>query len=170
MKSTAETLRALAAQFEAEGLAALEQLDEEASRRAYRRAHFCRQIADEVEAETFDVPRLPEAPNLGTLGTMQPTPSRAASVSAAMMDPTRHVLLWEVLKRLKLSLPQMVAKFYEGELEQGTARSWTKRPGKGGRATPRAWADRLAKDLGEPRLRLAKNWPNGIREESTDAK
>ena len=164
MKSTAETLRALAAQFEADGRAALNQFDEETSRRAYRRAAFCHRLAEELEAESMEVLRLPEEPNLGTLGTMQPTPSRAASVSAAMMDPTRHVLFWEVLKQHKLSLPQLVEGRYKDELEVGTARSWTKRPGKGGRATPRAWADRLAKDLGEPRLRLAKNWPNGIRE------
>jgi hypothetical protein len=93
--------------------------------------------------------------------------SRGAAVSAGMVAPeNRDVLLWQVLSLRGLSLPEAVAglKHKYPALNEGTARSWVKRPGKGGRPIPRMWADRLAKEFKQPRLRLPESWPNGIRD------
>jgi hypothetical protein len=164
--STIDKLRATAQEAEAAGYAALEAGDREAALKAFQKAQDCRFFADRLERDP--PPALSDEVDQGTLGTMEAPQvrTRSAAVSASMIDTTRKVLFWTVLGKAKLSLPEWVArhKAKHPDLNENTARSWVKRPGKGGRPTPRVWADRLADEFDEPRLKLAKHWPNGIRE------
>lgn len=164
--NTIEKLRATAQEAEAAGYAALEAGDKEAALKHFQKAQDCRFFAERLEANP--PPALSDDLDQGTLGTMEAPQvrTRSAAVSASMIDTTRKVLFWTVLGKAKLSLPEWVAKHKakHPDLNENTARSWVKRPGKGGRPAPRVWTDRLAEEFNEPRLKLAKNWPNGIRE------
>jgi hypothetical protein len=164
--TTIDKLRATADEAEAAGYAALEAGDREAALKAFQKAQDCRFFANRLAHH--QPLALSDEGDQGTLGTMEAPQvrTRSAAVSASMIDTTRKVLFWTVLGKAKLSLPEWVAKHKakHPDLNENTARSWVKRPGKGGRPAPRAWADRLADEFDEPRLKLAKNWPNGIRE------
>jgi hypothetical protein len=164
--NTVENLRAIADAAEAEGYAALDRGDRDAALAAFQKASDSRFIAARIEATR--PPTLSGEDHQGTLGTMEAPQvrTRSAAVSASMIDTSRKVLFWTVLGKAKLSLPEWVArhKARHPELNENTVRSWVKRPGKGGRPAPRAWADRLAEEFDEPRLKLPRNWPNGIRE------
>lgn len=118
-----------------------------------------RRLADEVRKRTH----LPKRRKVGTLLAVDAiaTPSRGANISAA-----KTVNPWPWQKALQtrgLSIPEWVlAKGKKGPRLE-TARSWVKAKGRGGRAIPALWAERLAEEFEDPALLLPESWPCGIR-------
>lgn len=87
--------------------------------------------------------------------------SRGAAISAA--KTTANTLFQQHLKDRGLSIPEWVASKGKGGPSVEQARSWCKPKGKGGRAVPAAWANKLAREFGDPRLTQPESWPAGIR-------
>lgn len=133
-------------------------------------------------AEVHERSGLQHTGRKGTVGTheMEGGISRGAQVSASK---TRRLTPWtRALQARGLSPQEWARSQRKPSIEPETARAWVKQPKKGGRATPRAWADRIALENrkegapapGEgfdPRNpahtdvpAVAASWPNGIRE------
>lgn len=114
----------------------------------------------EIAKAISEVPiSLQQSDEMGTIGTMDKT--TGAAVSAAK---TKHPTLFQQrLHERGLSLPGWAATKKKFELEIERAKSWVKKPGKGGRPVPRVWADMIAGEFDDPGLADPKNWPNGIR-------
>lgn len=107
---------------------------------------------------------LRSVPVSGKTGAMEVgTRSRGASVTAGRV---KHGFAFqEALKARGLSLPEWVATQRGLALE--AAKSWVKRPGKGGRSIPRVWANRIAAEfMGDDGVSLVpadeSSWPSGI--------
>lgn len=106
--------------------------------------------------------RLPGEAVMGTMGSVnQVSLSQGGAVSAGKTKtPTRFQ---KALHKRGMSLPEWASTKKKFRLNPETAKGWVKRPGKGGRPIPREWADRIAREFGDPALLDPDNWPNGIR-------
>lgn len=107
--------------------------------------------------------RLQGSAGLGTMGSMEiVAPSQGGAVSAGKTkEPT---LFQKALHKRGMSLPEWVATKKKFHLKPEKAKSWVKKPGKGGRPVPRDWASRIAAEFGDPDLLDPESWPNGIRD------
>lgn len=101
----------------------------------------------------------------GTLGTVEAVEVNAGSKvsKAKTKDP------WPFAKALHAagSSPAQWAEAKAGRPGAETVRSWLKRPGKGGRACPRVWADAIEAEFKKTKTPVparASSWPNGIKE------
>jgi hypothetical protein len=96
------------------------------------------------------------------------SPSPGANISAAKTK-SRHPFQRALIKR-NLSLPEWARAQKKHPIEVETAKSWLKKPDKGGRKISRAWADRIEKEFkdekGRPEVPAVNaSWPSGIRED-----
>lgn len=133
--------------------------------RKRRDAEACAAALDEALLLEAVAERLRGGAQVGTLGTQMDTAqvrSRGAAVSAARTNTRTRTPFQRCLHERGHSLPEWVATQKGLDVEQ--AKSWVKRKGHGGRAIPRAWADKLAKEFEEPALAHPDSWPSGIRE------
>lgn len=149
-----------AAQLRADAEAALERGDAKAAAVATNQALLRDELVELIRAGG-----LPAGSRVGTLGTdmdVAQVRSRGAAVSEAKTDKKTRTLFQRLLHDRKASLPEWVAT--QKGLDVEVAKSWVKRKGHGGRAIPRSWADKLAKEFEEPRLSQPDSWPSGIRE------
>jgi hypothetical protein len=105
-------------------------------------------------------------------GTNEPTPmeaqvaiqSRAAKISGAKAARLKTSLPWQkALQLVGLSAQEWAAKQQKPPLGGEKARSWMKRPGRGGRPIPRFWAERIAKEFPDVPA-VDASWPSGIRD------
>lgn len=140
---------------------------------AYERAiEDARELEDRaIKEETDAYHELRRLGHLGTLGAVEvQTRSRGAAVSAAKTSTKTRTLFQQKLIERELSVPEWAnARHKNGQgrpvkVGAETAKSWNKRPGKGGRPVPREWADIIATEFDDMRLALPEAWPNGIRE------
>lgn len=154
-------IRAQAAQLRADSDAALARGDAAGCARSADLAAIAEMAADMLESG--EVP-LRARSKMGTVGTMEAAQvrSKGASVSAAKTDKRTRTRFQELLQEANVSLPEWAAT--KRGLNVETAKSWVKRPGKGGRAIPREWANKLADEFKSPDLAEHDAWPNGIRE------
>lgn len=105
----------------------------------------------------------------GTLGTPNmeaQTASRGAKVSQARVKGDWP--FYRALHKRRLALSEWARAQKRPAVSVESAKSWMKRPGKGGRPTPQVWADAIAAEFkdenGESEVpAVAESWPNGIR-------
>lgn len=155
-------LRAQALDLRTRGYAALDAGDGRLAQELLDRAIMRSEIADALEAGEGQ--GLPRARKMGTLGTKMEVAqvrSKGASVSASKTNKAHRTRFQELLHERNVSLPEWVAT--QKGLNVETAKSWVKRPGKGGRPIPRLWADRIAAEFEAPEMAEASSWPSGIR-------
>lgn len=91
-------------------------------------------------------------------------PSRAAKISATKSARRKRDLPFQ--KALQLagkSVKEWADEQKDPPLDDERARSWMKKPGRSGRAIPRAWADRIAKEFPSVPA-IDESWPNGIKD------
>lgn len=91
-------------------------------------------------------------------------PSRAAKISATKSARRKRDLPFQ--KALQLagkSVKEWADEQKDPPLDDERARSWMKKPGRSGRAIPRAWADRIAKEFPSVPA-VDESWPNGIKD------
>lgn len=109
---------------------------------------------------------------IGTMGTPNmeaSSPSAGANISAAKTKG-RWPFQRALIKR-NLSLPEWArAQKKPNLIEVETAKSWLKKPSKGGRKCPREWADRIEAEFKDERGKsevpaVNASWPSGIRED-----
>ncbi len=129
---------------------------------AVERALLREDIADGLEAGEGAAPLRP-GHKIGTLGTMEAAQvrSKGASVSASKTNKAHRTRFQALLHERNVSLPEWAAT--QKSLNVETAKSWVKRPGKGGRPIPRMWADRIAAEFAAPEMAESSSWPSGIR-------
>lgn len=102
----------------------------------------------------------------GKLGTV--TPEAASIGSKVSQAKTKQPWPWSRALHAHGSSPAQWAEAKAGRPKPETARAWLKRPGKGGRPTPRYWANEIETEYAgteTPVPAINASWPNGIREE-----
>lgn len=107
--------------------------------------------------------RLRGVAQVRTIGTVQPATNRSQGATISEAKIQAPTLFQAHLIEKGLSLPEWVLTKSNFKLKENTVQSWVK-PGDGGRRIPREWADRIAAEFNDPRLRKPENWPKGIRE------
>ena len=138
----------------------LERIREDVAREQERHIRALAELRiREVRAEAA-LAHLSQSTKISTMTST--SPSRGAAISAARS--TLGTRFQAALQARGVSLPEWVSS--KGRRGPGIeqARSWSKPRANGGRAIPRAWADAIAEEFGDPALALAASWPSGIRD------
>jgi hypothetical protein len=92
------------------------------------------------------------------------TKSRAAKISASKAGRLKTSLPWQRALQLEgITAQEWAARQKAPPLGGEKARSWMKKPGRGGHAIPRFWAERIAKEYPDVPA-VDASWPSGIRD------